>query len=77
MRTGRFGASNRKLVDKAARMKKARYECKKCRKLKVRRRSNALWVCSSCGATYAGGAYSMTTEVGDVSNRVISEYSKS
>lgn len=77
MRTGKYGASNRKLVDKARKMAKTRYECKKCNKLKVKRKSNALWMCSSCGAVYAGGAYSFTTETGEVVGRVISEYSKS
>ena len=76
MRTSKFGASNRKLVDKAVKSKLSRYECPKCRKLKVTRRSNALWGCKSCGALFAGGAYSFESEPGQIARRVIAEYSK-
>lgn len=76
MRTGRYGASNRKLVENARKKAKKRYECKKCGKIKVKRKSNSIWVCNSCGAIFAGGAYSFTTETGEVFGRVLSEYSK-
>jgi large subunit ribosomal protein L37Ae len=77
MRTPKFGASNRKLVDKAVKSKKTRYECPHCRKLKLARKCNAQWVCRSCGDSFAGGAYAFTTEAGDIARRLISEYSKS
>jgi len=76
MRSNKFGASNRKLVDKAISSKRARYECPKCRKLKVTRKANALWNCRSCGAEFAGGAYSFESEAGQIAKRVTAEYSK-
>jgi len=77
MRTSRYGASIRKLVDAAIESKRARYECPKCRKLKLVRKGNALWSCKSCEAVYAGGTYSFRTETGEIAMRVIGEYSKS
>jgi ribosomal protein L37AE/L43A len=76
MHTARFGASNRKLFDKAMDAKRAKYECPKCHKLKVVRKSNALWACKSCDAVFAGGAYSFTSEAGEIAARIIGEYSK-
>ncbi|MBN1170034.1 50S ribosomal protein L37ae [Candidatus Micrarchaeota archaeon] len=77
MRTPKFGASNRKLVDKATKAKKAKYECPKCRKKMLERKGNALWLCKSCGSKYAGAAYSFTSESGEIAKRLISEYSES
>ena len=76
MRSSKYGASNRKLYDKAINAKKARYECPKCRKLKVTRKSNALWICKSCDASFAGGAYSFESEAGQIEKRLITEYAK-
>lgn len=76
MRTPKFGAKLRKLYDAADKTKRASYACPKCGKASVRRYSNALWECRSCGAKIAGGAYTLTTGVGIVANRVIKEYSK-
>lgn len=76
MRTARFGASNRKLVEKADRSRKARYECPKCHKLKLTRRSMAVWGCRSCDATFAGAAYSFRSEAGEIAARIIGEYAK-
>ncbi|MFN7991155.1 MAG: 50S ribosomal protein L37ae [Candidatus Micrarchaeia archaeon] len=76
MYTARYGASIRKLVDKSIKAKNSRYECPKCRKLKLTRRGNALWICRSCESTFAGGAYSFTSEAGEIATRVISEYAK-
>ena len=45
MKTPKYGASNRKLVDKAIKAKLTRYECPKCNKLKLVRKGNALWSC--------------------------------
>jgi ribosomal protein L37AE/L43A len=77
MRSSKFGASNRKLYDKAVNAKRNHYECRKCRKLKVTRKSNALWVCNSCDAKFAGGAYSFESEAGQIAKRLIAEYAKS
>ncbi len=76
MRTPKYGASNRKLFDKAIESKRTRYECPKCNKLKVTRKGNAVWVCRSCGAVFAGGAYSFESEPGQIAKRIIAEYSK-
>lgn len=76
MRTQKFGASIRKLVDKAIEAKRARYECPKCHKLKVKRDGTAKWNCRSCGAEFAGGAYSFRTEAGEIAARLVGEYSK-
>ncbi len=76
MRTARFGASIRKLHDKAIKSKRTRYECPRCHKLKVRRTSNAVWNCKSCGTVFAGGAYSLRTEAGEIAARLAAEYSK-
>jgi large subunit ribosomal protein L37Ae len=77
MRSSKYGASNRKLHDKAINSKRARYECPKCGKRKVTRKSNALWTCRSCDAKFAGGAYSFESEAGQIAKRLIAEYSKS
>jgi len=76
MRTSKFGASIRKLHDKSVRSQKSRHECPKCHKLKLRRKGNSLWMCDSCGATIAGGAYSPKTEAGEISARIMGDYSK-
>ncbi len=77
MHTSRFGASIRKLHDKAIKAKKTAYECPKCGKLKVVRKANALWACKGCKSIFAGGAYSLTTETGALANRLNAEYIKS
>ena len=77
MYTAKYGASIRKLVDKAILAKRTKYECPKCHKLKVARTGNALWACKSCEAVFAGGAYSFKSEAGEIAARIINEYSKS
>lgn len=76
MRTSKYGATNRKLVDKATKSKRTRYECPKCNKLKLTRKCNAVWVCRSCDATFAGAAYSFESEPGQIAKRITAEYSK-
>ena len=77
MRTPKFGASNRKLVDKATKSKRAKYECPTCRKKMLERKGNSIWSCKSCGRKYAGAAYTFTSEPGEIAKRLISEYSES
>ncbi len=77
MYTARYGASIRKLVDKAINSKNSRYECPKCHKLRLARKGMAIWACRSCDATFAGAAYSFTSEAGEIATRLIGEYSKS
>lgn len=76
MRSEKYGARIRRLHDSAINAKNSWYECPKCHKKKVKRKGNSLWKCRSCGATFAGGAYSLNTEIGDVAIRLINEYSK-
>ncbi len=77
MHTQKFGASIRKLVDKAILSKRSRYECPKCHKLKLVRKANAIWKCKCCEAVFAGGAYSFTSEAGEIATRMITEFAKS
>ncbi|MBU0591442.1 50S ribosomal protein L37ae [Candidatus Micrarchaeota archaeon] len=75
MRSSRYGASIRKQVDKAMESKDRRHECPKCRKLALKRKSNAVWVCKSCGAKLAGATYSFESKTGQLAKRNITEYS--
>lgn len=77
MRTPRYGAKLRTLCDAAQKAKTEKYVCPKCGKKNVKRKGNSLWECRSCGARIAGGAYTLTTPVGEVAGRIIKEYSKS
>ena len=76
MRTAKFGARLRKLADAADNARKTKYECPKCGKNKVARKCNAIWRCRSCDTVYAGGAYSLHTETGEIMLRVVKEYEK-
>ena len=77
MRTPRFGASIRKIVDKADISKKGWHECPKCGKKKlVHGKTYAVWKCRSCSATLAGGAYSPVTEGGQIANRLSKTYER-
>ena len=72
----RYGAEIRKQANKVLATKRASYACPKCGKLSVRRSSNSLWACRSCGTKFAGGAYSLSTPSGEVSTRMLGEYKK-
>ncbi len=73
MRTAKYGATNRKLVKKVQEQKRKRYECPKCNKVKVRRKSYAQWECRSCGALFAGAAYTLSSKAGETIKRLIYE----
>ncbi len=77
MRSQKFGASIRKSVDKSLNSKKAKYECPRCNKLQLKNVSFSTWRCKSCGNIIAGGAYSPTTEAGEINTRLVGEYQKS
>jgi large subunit ribosomal protein L37Ae len=53
--------------------KNARYLCNVCGKTAVVRIDTSVWRCKHCGATYAGGAYSMNTTAGLVAARMINQ----
>jgi len=69
----RYGVSLRKRLRSVMKEKQGRYKCDVCGKESVKRVSTGIWTCRSCGATYAGGAYSMKTATGDTFNRVINQ----
>ncbi len=73
MRTARYGRRIRNLADAADRSRRQKYECPRCGKTKVKRKSFSIWVCRSCGAEFAGGAYSLTTAPGEMAMRLIRE----
>ncbi|MGV8177076.1 MAG: 50S ribosomal protein L37ae [Candidatus Bilamarchaeaceae archaeon] len=77
IRTNKYGAKIRKLVNASLQSKRQLYECLKCHKHKVKNVSYSVWQCRSCGATFAGGAYSLTTGPGEVATRLIASLSKS
>lgn len=72
----RYGAEIRKREYKVREQKGARYQCPKCSKAGIRRRGNSIWACRSCGAVFAGGAYSLSTPTGTAANRMVSEYGR-
>jgi large subunit ribosomal protein L37Ae len=72
----RYGAEMRKRADTVDRQRIAKYACPKCGKRKVKRQGHAVWKCKSCGATFAGGAYSLTTAVGETGRRIIADVKK-
>jgi large subunit ribosomal protein L37Ae len=73
-RSIRYGVSLRKRHESVSQEKKARYDCDVCGKNAVRRISTGVWKCRSCGATFAGGAYTMKTSIGSEMNLMIKQY---
>ena len=72
----RYGARIRKRYKEVTRSKRSLYKCELCGKESVKRISTSIWRCRHCNATYAGGAYSMTTSAGEVAKRLIQDMSK-
>ena len=68
----RYGAKIRKREAEVLSRQRAAYECPRCGKRKVRRRGYARWECRSCGAEFAGGAYSPETMVGSAAKKILS-----
>jgi large subunit ribosomal protein L37Ae len=75
-RNVRFGAEIRKRAQKVDELRSSLFACPKCGKKKVKRRGNSRWECKSCGALFAGGAYSLSTPAGEVASRLIEEYKR-
>nr|MDO8117539.1 50S ribosomal protein L37ae [Candidatus Sigynarchaeota archaeon] len=71
---GRFGARYGTLVryriKKIEEYKTQKVKCPKCQTKAVKRASVGLWSCKKCGATFTGGAYTLTTPQGVASFRV-------
>ncbi len=72
----RYGASLRKRAAAVKQKKQAKYKCEACGRAAVKRISTSIWQCRHCNATYAGGAYTMTTPEGDVARRLIAGITK-
>ena len=76
MRTPRYGARIRNLVDAALKAKNSKYECPRCGKFQVVRKAFSKWNCKSCETRFAGGAYSFSTDTGNIAKRLTQGYSK-
>lgn len=72
----RYGASIRKRQAAIRQQKSNAYKCDACGKIAVRRKGTSIWVCRNCGATYAGGAYTMSTPAGEIARQLITGLSK-
>jgi large subunit ribosomal protein L37Ae len=68
----RCGAEMRKRVKKIEMQKSSLQECHTCGKKKVKRFSNSVWKCRSCGSIFAGGSYSLRTPTGVAGRRIVS-----
>ncbi len=76
LNTQRYSAKIRKQVKAQLVSAKTRYPCAKCGKSKVRKQSFSIWQCQSCSNTFAGAAYSPSTEAGELAERLFKDYSK-
>ncbi len=72
----RYGVSLRKRYNAIIQEQKKKYKCEVCGKEAVRRISTGIWQCKHCGATYAGGAYSLKTTSGEALERLLSQAKK-
>lgn len=70
----RYGVSLRKRYESILAEKKKRYKCDVCGKEAVKRVGTGIWKCRHCGATFAGGAYTLKTATGDTFNRIINQF---
>ncbi|MGC8648611.1 MAG: 50S ribosomal protein L37ae [Candidatus Micrarchaeia archaeon] len=69
----RYGASLRKRYNAIKEKKRAKYMCSSCGREDVVRISTSIWKCRHCNTIYAGGAYEMTTQKGEIAMRLIKE----
>ncbi|HOV51359.1 MAG TPA: 50S ribosomal protein L37ae [Methanothrix sp.] len=60
----RYGRKSRKLVGDLEEKTKALYDCPQCGRTKVYREGTAIWSCSKCGYTFAGGSFVPETSLG-------------
>jgi large subunit ribosomal protein L37Ae len=71
----RYGARIRKRSREIKVKKIALYKCDSCGKVGVERINTSIWRCRHCNATYAGGAYTLTTTAGELARRLIADIS--
>lgn len=72
----RYGVNLRKRYLAVSKEKKTLYECGVCGRSAVKRISTGIWRCRHCGATFAGGAYSLKTEAGRAVERILDQMKK-
>ncbi|HVC58048.1 MAG TPA: hypothetical protein VND15_01065 [Candidatus Acidoferrales bacterium] len=72
----RYGARIRKRYKEVMRSKQTKYKCELCGKAAVKRVGTSIWTCRHCNATFAGGAYALTTSAGEVAKRLIQDMTK-
>ncbi len=60
----RYGRKSGKLVADMEEKTKALYDCPQCGRNRVRRISSAIWSCTKCGHTFAGGTFVPETSLG-------------
>jgi large subunit ribosomal protein L37Ae len=60
----RYGRKSRKLVADMEEKTRALYDCPQCGRTRVRRISSAIWSCTKCGHTFAGGTFVPETSLG-------------
>ncbi len=68
----RYGVNLRKRERAVIKQKNTSYKCDVCGKSAVKRISVAIWKCTYCNATYAGGAFTMKTPSGETAARILS-----
>lgn len=65
--TGRFGSRYGRrvkvMLKKVEKKQKTMYTCPSCKRISVTRLSAGIWKCQKCDAKFAGGAYSLKTEL--------------
>lgn len=66
----RYGTLVRYRVKKIESYKTDAQKCPKCENRTISRKSVGLWSCRKCGATFTGGAYTLTTTQGLLAGRV-------
>ena len=75
--TGRFGARYgvgiRKRLLKVEDKQNQKHECPTCGFKKIKRKAAGLFVCTKCGAEFAGGAYLPNTMTGSTVKKIISQ----
>jgi len=60
----RYGRKSRKQTADMEEKIRASYDCPQCGRTKVTRAATAIWSCSKCGYTFAGGSYIPVTSIG-------------
>ena len=60
----RYGRKIRKQIADIEDKSKKKYDCPRCGRTRVKRDGTAIWRCTKCGYTFAGGTYVPFTSVG-------------